>query len=267
MPDEITSSYDRIRDFGLLYDSVPIYAARRDVALYLDEAAQVHGTVLELGCGTGRIMLPLARAGHTVVGVDASEAMLARCREKLQSEDPAVRARVTLHHGDVRDLQLGERFPLIIAPFRVAQHLTSMPDQLRFLGGVAGHLVAGGRFVFDVFNPNFTALTTFDGQEKEDTPVQQLPDGRSFRRTARIVRVRWLDQVSEVQLIYYVTPRAGAPEQRYVQAFDMRWYLRDELVHLLERSGFRVQTIYGDLDRGPLTDRSPEMIVCAERLP
>lgn len=265
MPDESAKSYETIPDFGTLYDSVPAYAARTDVQFYVAEAARVEGAVLEVGCGTGRVLLPLAQAGHTVVGIDASEQMLARCRAKLVDEPEAVRTRVALHRADARSFDLVEKFRLVIAPFRVMQHLTTIDDQLRFLDSVARHLEPGGRFVFDVFNPKFTALTAADGIEREDTPGQLLPDGRSFRRGVRVVRVRWVEQVSEIELIYYVAPTAGAPAQRYVQGFDMRWYLRAELVHLLERSGFNIQTIYGAFDRAPLTDASPEQVVVAER--
>jgi SAM-dependent methyltransferase len=261
-----TSSYDAIPDFGLLYDSVPLYAARADIAFYVQEAAAVRGPVLELGCGTGRILLPLARAGCTVVGLDNSREMLARCRAKLAAEPAPVRARVTLHEHDVRDFDLGARYPLVIAPFRVFQQLPLVADQLRFLAAVARHLAqAEGSFIFDVFNPAFAKLVEADGKEREDTPAQRLPDGRSFRRTARVARVRWVDQVSETELIYYVSPRAGATPERFVQAFEMRWYLPAELLHLLARAGFRVRAVYGDFARGPLTDDSPEQVVCAER--
>ncbi|HEX9610376.1 MAG TPA: methyltransferase domain-containing protein, partial [Gemmatimonadales bacterium] len=114
------SSYDAIPDFGLLYDSVPLYAGRADVGFYVQEAASVRGPVLELGCGTGRMLLPLARAGHTVVGLDNSRQMLARCRAKVAAEPAAVRARITLHDQDVRAFNLGggATYPLVIAPFR-----------------------------------------------------------------------------------------------------------------------------------------------------
>src|SRR6266508_5773586 len=101
------SSYDAIPDFGLLYDSVPLYAARQDIAFYVQEAAAVRGPVLELGCGTGRILLPMARAGCTGVGLDNSRPMLARCRAKIAAEPAPVRAHVTLHEHDVRDFNLG----------------------------------------------------------------------------------------------------------------------------------------------------------------
>lgn len=261
-----TSSYDAIPDFGMLYDSVPAYAARGDVQFYVREAAEVGGPVLELGCGTGRILLPLARAGHTVVGLDSSQQMLARCRAKVLDEPEQIRTRITLHHGDVCAFNLGETFALVIAPFRILQHLATIEDQLSFMDAVARHVVPGGRFIFDVFNPNFAALAAADGTEREDTSEQPLPDGRSFRRAARVSRVRWVEQVSEIELIYYVSAAPGATAERYVQSFDMRWYVRAELLHLLARSGFRVQSIYGDFDRAPLVDRSPEQVVCAERL-
>jgi SAM-dependent methyltransferase len=254
----VGSSYDAIPHFGLLYDSVPLYAARQDVAFYVEEAKATRGAVLEGGCGTGRILLPIARAGAAITGIDASMHMLERCRAKLAAEPATVRARVTLAQHDMRDFELAEKFGLIIAPFRVIQHLTTVDDQLRFLDTVARHLAPGGRLVFDVFNPRFDILVAANGVEREDTPEQRLPDGRTLRRTYRIVRVRWIDQVSEAELVYYVDGT------RYVQAFEMRWYLAAELRNLLARAGFRVREFYGDFARGPLVDGCPEFVVSAE---
>ena len=254
----MASSYDAIPDFGLLYDSVPLYAARQDVGFYLDEAKAAGGSVLEVGCGTGRILLPIARAGSRITGIDGSKHMLERCRAKLAVEPAAVQSRVKLAQHDMRDFNLGEKFALIIAPFRVVQHLTTIDDQLRFLATVARHLAPQGRLSFDVFNPRFDLLVGADGVEREDTPEQRLPDGRTFRRTYRVARVRWMDQVSEAELIYYVDGT------RYVQAFEMRWYLAAELRNLLARAGFRVREMYGDFARGPLVDGCPELVVTAE---
>lgn len=249
----MASSYDDIPDFGLLYDSVPLYAARQDVGFYLEEAKRARGSVLEVGCGTGRILLPIARAGITITGIDGSRQMLERCRAKL----PGAGERVTLAQHDMRSFELGERFALIIAPFRVVQHLTTIDDQLQFLATVSRHLAPQGRLIFDVFNPRFDLLVSADGVEREDTPEQRLADGRTLRRTYRIARVRWIDQVSEAELIYYVDGK------RYVQAFEMRWYLAAELRNLLARAGFRVSAMHGDFARGPLVDGCPELVVVA----
>ncbi len=251
------SSYDAIPDFGLLYDSVPLYAARQDVGFYVEEAKTAPGPVLEMGCGTGRILLPIARAGGSITGLDGSRQMLERCRANLAAEPAAVQGRVRLVLNDMRTFDLGATYSLIIAPFRVVQHLTTIDDQLHFLATVARHLAPQGRLIFDVFNPRFDMLVGADGVEREDTPEQRLPDGRTFRRAYRVARVRWLDQVSEAELVYYV---GGT---RYVQAFEMRWYLVAELRNLLARAGFRVREMYGDFARGPVVDGCPELVVVA----
>ena len=257
-------AYDVVPEVGALYDAVPAYGVRRDVAFYVEEATRAGGPVLELGCGTGRITLPIARAGVAVTGLDASEGMLARCRMKLDAEPDAVRERVTLRRADARDFSLGATFALAIAPFRILQHVVAVDDQLRCLTSVARHVAPGGRLVLDVFNPSFAALTRDRATEQEDTAAT-LPDGRVLRRAIRVPRVRWTEQVSETELIYYVGAPGETP-RRTVQAFDMRWYVPAELVHLLARTGFAVREILGDFDRSPLTDGSPEMIVRAERL-
>jgi len=154
------SVYDPVPDMGLLYDAIPVYLARIDAAFFAQEAAAAGGPVLELGCGTGRVLLPIARAGGTITGVDSSAAMLERCRDMLSAEPAEVRGRVTLHQADVRDLSLGSRFALITAPFRVLQHLTSVEDQLQLLDVVSRHLSPGGRFIFDVFNPHFARMAS-----------------------------------------------------------------------------------------------------------
>ena len=253
------SPYDNIPDFGLLYDSVPLYRERADVGFYVEEAKASLGRVLELGSGTGRILLPIARAGCGITGIDSSAQMLERCRAQLAHEAAVVQARVKLAQYDIRNFDLGLTFPLIIAPFRVVQHLITVDDQLQFLGTAARHLTPTGSLIFDVFNPRFDVLVGADGTEREDTPEQRLPDGRTFRRGYRIARVRWLDQVSEAELIYYVDGR------RYIQAFELRWYLVTELEHLLARAGFRVRRMYGDFTRGPVREGCPEIVVVAEK--
>jgi SAM-dependent methyltransferase len=264
------SSYETVPDFGVLYDAVPAYAGRGDIPFYLQEAASAGSpgapaTVLELGCGTGRVLLTLARAGYTVTGIDRSPSMLARCEAKLAAEPRAVRDRVALHQADARQFTVaaptGDGFRLAVAPFRILQHLTTTSDQLRCLAAVRRHLMPGGRFVFDVFNPHYSLMTRDRSAEVEDMPEAPLADGRYLRRTVRTTRVRWVEQVSEIELIYYV--RTGSAVERVVHAFPMRWYTPSELEHLLGRAGFRVERVYGTFDRGPLTDESPEIVVVA----
>jgi SAM-dependent methyltransferase len=259
-----TGGYDDIEEIGLLYDSVTLYNARPDVDFYVEEALTHGGPVLEVGCGTGRVLIPAARQGAEITGVDRSPRMLAQCRARLAEERPEVQKNVKLFQADMRDFDLKTQFSLIMIPFRPLQHLVAVSEQLAALRAIHRHLAPGGRLVFDVFNPNLRYLVEDNSHEREDTAEVMLPDGRSFRRTSRVAAVHIADQYNEVELIYYVRGTDGKIE-RLVQGFPMRWYWRYEVEHLLTRCGFRVKAIFGDFNRSPLTDVSPEMIFMAER--
>src|SRR5881409_766472 len=116
-----------------LYDLVPLYNERSDIAFFVEAALAAGGSVLELGCGTGRVLIPTARAGVEIVGVDASPHMLRVCHERLQPEPDAVRSRVTLVQADMRSFEIDRRFTLATIPFRPFQHLLTVDDQLACL--------------------------------------------------------------------------------------------------------------------------------------
>src|SRR3954451_24078220 len=90
------------------------------------------------------------------------------------------------------------------------QHLLSVDDQLSCLDCVRRHLLASGRLIFDVFNPNFARLSAPVLEEFDDTADTALPDGSHFRRTGRITAVHRVDQINDIELIYYVTSPNGA---------------------------------------------------------
>jgi len=257
--------YDNNPLVAELYDHTPIYAARADVGFYVDCARRANGKTLELGCGTGRILIPTAAAGCEVVGLDASANMLALCRTKLERQPTAVQKRARLVQGSMTDFTLEDSFALVTAPFRAFQHLLQADEQLECLRAVHRHLAPGGRFVFDVFHPNPRYLHDPEYlEEREEFGEVSLPDGRSFRRAWRIAAYRRAQQINEIEFIYYVTHADGTKE-RIVEPFPLRYFYRYELEHLLARAGFRVAALYGDFDRSPLRDDSAEMIFVAEK--
>jgi len=260
------SGYEDVEIIGELYDNVPVYKARRDIDFYAEEARNTPGEVLEFGCGTGRVLIPIARLGKRITGIDSSPRMLGQCKARLASEPAAVREVATLKAGDMRNLDLSRTFSLVTIPFRPFQHLITIADQIATLQSAHRHLEPNGRLIFDVFNPNPRYFVDEHRHvEREDTPETPLPNGRTFRRTGRVTAVYIADQYSEVELIYYVRNGNGKAE-RLVQAFPMRWFWRHEMEHLLARCGFRIEAVFGDFDRSPLSDASPEMIFVAGRI-
>jgi SAM-dependent methyltransferase len=118
------SGYDHAAFIPEFYDHIVPYATRADVRFYVEAARECGGPVLELGCGTGRILVPTARAGVEIAGLDASEGMLDACRRRLRAEPPEVQGRVSLHRGDLRDFDLARVPPgdHPVPPFSAPHH-------------------------------------------------------------------------------------------------------------------------------------------------
>ncbi len=249
-----------------VYDHVVPYRERSDVEPYVELARRSGGPVLELGCGTGRILIPTARAGMRIVGMDNDNFMLDVCRRTLATEPPEVSERVRLVEGDMTAFDLGAEYALITTPFRSFQLITSVAGQLNCLDCVRRHLSDRGLFVLDLFNPSLRMLTREDrAEEWGDEPAFALPDRRRVLRRMRMAKRDHLEQVNDAELIYYVTHPDGRTE-RIVDAFRIRYLFRYEAEHLLARAGFRVEAVYGDMAGSPFgTDDPGELILHARK--
>ena len=190
MPQHAEDGYE-VEGVAELYDSVTLYRSRPDVNFYVEEAQAMEGNVLELGCGTGRVLIPVARLGKEVTGVDNSPRMLGICQKQLESEPPEVRRNVTLVQADMRDLNLGRRFSLVMIPFRPMQHLVAVSDQIATLQAIHRHLEPGGLLVFDVFNPKLQYLLEDRTAEREDTAEVVFRSGQArIQEPYRLVQPR-----------------------------------------------------------------------------
>jgi SAM-dependent methyltransferase len=260
----LTDEYAGAAEF---YDYVVPYATRGDVEFYVDEALAADGPVLELGCGTGRVLIPIARAGVTIDGLDGSSKMLDRCRDKLAAEPANVQSRVTLHEGDMRSFGLRKQFTLVTIPFRPFQHLLTVEDQLDCLRCIHSHLLYDGRLILDLFNPSIDLLVNRPtGVEMVEGPPFEMPDGRSVTRSFKVSNPDRFGQVNDIELIYNVAHRDGRTE-RQVHAFRMRYLFRYEVEHLLARAGFAVDQLYAGYDRSAYGSTYPgELIFIARKL-
>jgi len=254
------------------YDESPIVRGRtRDVAFYRDAVHEYGDPVLELGCGTGRIALALAEAGHRVTGLDISERMLERCNQKRAELRTEARERVHLVQGDMTRFDLSEKFRVVIIPFRPMQHLLEIDAQISCLESVRRHLWAEGRrrgerrgqLILDVFQTDPERMHDPAYQKEGSMTEYAMPDGRRVRIAERVVAFHRAEQRNDVEMIFYVTDAQGK-EERLVFAWTLRYFFRYEVEHLLARCGFRVSAVYGDFDRSPLADTSPEMIFVAQ---
>jgi len=197
--------YDEYGFIADLYDFVRPYRDRQDVAFFVDAAKECGGPVLEIGCGTGRVLIPTALADVDIVGLDLSSHMLGVCRQRLAQESGTVQSRVQLVQADMRNFNLERTFHLITVPFRPFQHLITVDEQRSCLESIRRHLADGARLILDLFNPNLDALASRQhGEEVGEEPEFVTPDGRRVIRRHRIVAHDRFNQFMHVELIYYV---------------------------------------------------------------
>lgn len=241
------------------------YAAKgycEDVAFYVDMAVASGGPVLEMGCGTGRILLPTARAGIHVHGLEMSPEMLSRLRESLAGEPAEVQQRVSLSEGDMRHTQVPGSFALVTAPFRVAQHLLEREDQRAWLRNVRRHLSPGGALCFDVFQPDYRLMVEAAGPRT----VIDRTDPATGLRVRRIEHaIPHLEmQKLEVHFQWLVEDASGAQVSSSSGSFFFRWFTRAELENLLELEGFRITDYWGSFSCETFGKGSQHQIIRAE---
>ena len=254
-------NYDEYMAIAELYDYVVPYRERADVGFFVEAAKESGGPVLEVGSGTGRVLIPTAQTGIEITGLDLSPHMLAICRERLKAEPEEVRTRVRLVEGDMRQFELAQSFQLVTLPFRPFQHLTRVEEQLACLSCIRQHLREGGKLILDIFNPKLESLVQKDfGKEMAEEPEFSMPDGRRVIRRHTVVSRDVANQINTVELIYYVTHPDGHQE-RLVQAFPMRYLFRFEAEHLLSRAGFTVEQLYADYDKSPYGSKYPGELI------
>lgn len=240
---------------GRLYDALfPVGASA--VAFYRAEVGRDRATVLELGCGTGRKLVPLAVDGHRCTGLDSSAAMLDRARLLAAEHD----VEVEWVRGDMRSFDLGRAFDAVLIPGNSLLHLHEHTDLVSCLRAVRRHLAPGGRLVLDVFNPSIALLARADGTRRDredltstgpDRGTVRVEVEEAYDAAAQVTRGRW-------------TLSWGSPPASSVLPLEIRSVFPQELLLLLEAAGLRLVDRFGDWSRTSFTSGSPLQIVVAE---
>ena len=221
-----------------------------DTEFYLKEAVLDGGPVLELGCGTGRTLLPVAAAGIEITGIERSPDMLVRARTRLADLPPDQQQNAELLCGDMRDFSLGRSFHLVSLPYRTFQHLLEPDDQYRALRAIHRHLEPGGRIVFNTFDPTRDlAARAWRGEQVWEADTE-FPD----EETGRLIRVRFARtydleaQHLHQDLVFEQCDAEGSAVSTQAAHLTLRYTNRFEMEYLLDLCEFSLVALYGDFD-------------------
>ena len=234
--------------YDALYGAAP---GGDEVAFYRRLAESVGGPVLEVGAGTGRVALPLAAAGVTVVGLDRSKAMLAIAERRRRALPLDVRRRLRFIEGDMTDLRLRRRFGVVFAAGRVFMFLTDPAAQRAALAGIRRHLRPGGLVVIDVFDPLLDRCAPVDWPPEERGVVQHPETGNRVRITAISRTNEPLEQRLTERWRFTELDDADHVVREEYEDLVLRWTYRHELRYLLELTSFEDIVEYGDYSGSP----------------
>jgi SAM-dependent methyltransferase len=240
------------RFYDLIYHQV---RDSMDNKFYLEKIKSTKGKVLEVGTGTGRLLVEALKKGADIYGIDISPAMLDILKAKLTTEQ---QKRISLQN--IVDFKSDKKFDLIIAPFRVFMHLIEKADQINALNNIYNHLNKGGYFIFDVFMPDLKMLLQglknsidFDGEYEPGNRVKRIVSTKPdiINQVINITfRIEWNDGNSSFSR-EWDTP--------------LRFFFRFELEHIIERSKFKKYRIAGDFEGNDLNSGSKELIISCQK--
>ncbi|MDQ2888620.1 MAG: class I SAM-dependent methyltransferase [Chloroflexota bacterium] len=230
-----------------------------DLDMYRNFAELSGGKILELACGSGRVLLPLAQDSYAVTGVDTSAAMLAIARDRLQ--ESGLSGRVTLVQQDVSVLDLGQKFRLAFIALGSFGHIATRKTQRLTLSAVRAHLSPGGTFIVDISNA--------DARYMEGLGSHILHQGTWWRDDGTLL-THFVSptNATDSHLLelthFYDQHSQSGTVQRTTVTTHLYLFERSEIELLLEQAGFVVKDVYGDYDFGPYQLESPRMICIAE---
>ena len=249
----IAEYYDaEYADNPLLRTDVPCFLSHLPARRKLD--------VLELCVGTARAAIPIAQAGHRVVGVDYDAHLLAIARRKRAAAGLTDR-QLELVHGDALAFASDRRFDFACVFFNTLLVFTTLAEQDQLLSAVVRrHLKPNGRLWLDVFNPDLSLLSQPRSIDLQPHTFHVPTLNRTVTSTTDLA----VDATAQLQRVTfnYTWFDAAGKRHRERNRFTLTWLFPRELQLLLERNGLRLEHLYGDHDGSPVTDGSPRLIAC-----
>ena len=235
-----------------------LFGSKNDLEFYRELAFQSGKKALELGVGTGRVAIPLAKAGMTVVGIDNSVHMLRVAREKLARETDAVRRRIILKKGDMRHFELKQSFPFIYVPSSTFDHNITIEEQKRTLNCVYKHLEANGTFAFDLEQAMLNKPDTSWWIDRKEIERGRMVVRSIFSRRDMTKHMCSLD-------LFFDVYKYGKLLERLHEYGEVAMISKDEVTKLLEEEGFKVESIYGDFNKSKYRNDSKRIVLVTRK--
>lgn len=245
--DEISQIYRNGRHYDCLFGEA-------NMPFWLELVRRHGAPVLELGCGTGKITIPIAEAGIEAVGIDFSEDMLSGAKRKTEDRNLPIR----FHLKDMRNFSLGRKFHLILLPSNNLAHLLTYQQAEACFAKVSEHLEDDGAFVIDAFVPSLRHLTS-DPEKEELLSAYDDPDGKG-----RVTVVTKSVYEQDTQIRRNTTYQRIEGEPEIVGHLNMRMYFPQELEALLHYNGFEIIEKYGNYEKEPFSSISPKQLIVAK---
>jgi len=250
------------RDFARFYDWT-YEGMTEDIPFYLQAARDYGSPLLELACGTGRLTIPLARAGFTITGLDLSPEMLAIAQQKLDREPPEVRARLRLVQDDMCHFSLDEQFGLAFIPQSSLFHVHANEARASCLSRMHEHLAPEGAAIIDLTPADMMANQPIG----ETTVVGSGISAATGKMTRELNTKLALDRDEQRVTVEhtYIEEEPDGAEQRYTFVADYSWLTEEQTRDLLREAGFGETSVFGGYDRRPFTGDAPRMIFLARK--
>jgi SAM-dependent methyltransferase len=233
-----------------------------DLPMWEILAGESDGPILEVGCGTGRLLLHLAQTGYSLTGLDLSTTALDAARKKLEATGLA--GRVTTVRADMRRFELPDReFALALLPLNTFMHCHTGAEQQATLRAIHHHLRPGGKLVVDLFYPDPVMLAEVDGRLYFEAEISDELTGHTVQWTWR----HEIDLAGQMRHLTYILDEIDPDGnvRRVTLPFSLRYVYRFEMELLLEATGFTVENIYGSYGMEPFDSDSPRMIFVARK--
>lgn len=232
-----------------------------DVDFYLSESIKYGSRILEVGCGTGRLLLRFAEQGRAVYGIDNSSIAIDLLERKIEKIEMGIRGLIRYELGDVRHYQSSDRFDVIIFANQGFLSMLTVDDQIAALTQMRRNLNPGGVIMIDFFEPSVRAIG--EGLKPEaaaprivrlgEKAVEKIPLLSGDGYLVHWIKSHWdvMTQVVEHMMIVDEVGLDGLVRTRRYTSLILRWIYRFEFEHLAARCGFRVKWLYGGSQRGP----------------